>query len=86
MKLIFFALAFYSIYLCSKLSLQAYIRLLNTMWYEGSSEGKKKEIVAVEKRYFMQGTVHLFIGKMNRLCTKLQSRPLMLYTYFLLMT
>lgn len=27
------------------------------------------------KRYFMQGTVHLFIGKMNHLCTKLRSCP-----------
>jgi hypothetical protein len=31
------------------MSLQAYLRLLNTSWYEGSSEAKQYEVVAFEK-------------------------------------
>jgi hypothetical protein len=38
------------------------------------------------KKYIMQGTVHLFIGKMNHIRTKLQSFPLRFYTHCLQMT
>jgi hypothetical protein len=40
------------------------------------SEADYHETVAPSKRYFMRGTVHLFIGKMNRLYIELQSFPL----------
>jgi hypothetical protein len=62
-------------------NLQAYIWLLNTGWHEGSSKAKQHEAMALEKRYFIQGTVHLFIGKMNHLCIKLQSCPSRFYTH-----
>jgi hypothetical protein len=34
----------------------------------------------------MQGNIHLFIGKLNRLCTELKSCPSRFYTHCLQMT
>jgi hypothetical protein len=55
--------------------LQVYLRLLNTRWHEGSSMAKLYEAMVLQKGIFIHGVVHLFIGKMNRLRTKLQHAP-----------
>jgi hypothetical protein len=39
---------------------------------DGSSKAKHYKARGPEKEYFMQGTVHVFIGETNRPCIDLQ--------------
>jgi hypothetical protein len=67
MKLISYALALLFHLPLYKMSLQAYLQLLSTKWHEGSSKAKQRETIIPEKRHFIQGNVHLFIGKLYSL-------------------
>jgi hypothetical protein len=55
-----------------EMRLQSYLWLLDVRYHEGVLEAKQYETVASIQRYFMQGTIHLFIWETVRLCTDLQ--------------
>jgi hypothetical protein len=67
------------------MSLQTYLRLLNTWWHKGSSKAKRYEVMALKKGEFMQGTDHLFIGKMNNFVENYKHAH-RVYTHILQMT
>ena len=84
MKLISYALTFYSI---SPNIKQIYKHTFGSLIQDGMKVLRwlRSTKLWSSKRYLIEGTVHLFIGTMNRLCTKLQSCPSRFYTHCLQM-